>query len=116
MMMAWNEVAQRALDELTHEERRGGVAYLDQAEHATASVLRVNGREISIRPSTAVVFVDRVPQANWGHSCRYLLIDREDGRVESIDAQFPPFMRGVPKTLRVLWKGEAVPDWGVTKP
>jgi hypothetical protein len=115
-MMTWDEVARRALEELTDDERRGGVVYLDAADGATASILRIDGREISIPPTTAVVFVDRVPQANWGHSCRYLLIDRQDGSHQSIDAQFPPFMRGVPKTLRVVWQGETVPDWTVARP
>ena len=35
---------------------------------------------------------------------------------ESIEAQFPPFMRGVPDTLQVIFKAGAVPDWTVARP
>jgi hypothetical protein len=115
-MMNWGDVAHRAMQELTEDERRSGVVYLDDQEPAIDSVLKVDGREIALPGNTVAVFVDKTPQANWGHACRYLLINREDGKVESIDAQFPPFLHGVPKTLRVVWKGEAVPDWAVAKP
>ena len=113
--MTWEQVAERTLKELSDGERRSGAVYLDEVELAPGSTLKVDQREIPVRRASAVVFVDKEPQANWGHACRYLLIGLEDSKVESIEAQFPPFLRGVPKTLRLIWKGDIVPEWAIVK-
>ena len=114
--MTWDEVATKAEAALTAEERRNGVLYLDQRELPAGSTVTIDNREVPVRQPSAVAFVDRVPQANWGHSSRYLLIDLGNGGIDSIESQFPPFLRGVPATLRVVHKGEAVPDWTVARP
>lgn len=111
--MTWEQVTERALKELSEAERRTGAVYLDEVEIGAGSTLKIDHNEIPVRRPSAVVFIDKEPQANWGHACRYLLVGLEDGTVESIEAQFPPFLRGVPKTLRLIWKGEAVPEWAI---
>jgi hypothetical protein len=35
---------------------------------------------------------------------------RNTGAIQSIESDWPPFLREVPKTLRLIWKGSAVPD------
>jgi hypothetical protein len=112
----WDAVAARALNELTDEERRTGVLYLDQRELPADAAIEVDKAPLPLRHRSALAFVDREPEVNWGHSCRYLLISLEGEEIQSIEAQFPPFLRGVPGTLRVIWKGEAVPEWAVAKP
>jgi hypothetical protein len=114
--MTWEEVAAKALAALTAEERKSGVLYLDRRELPAGSTLTVDNREIPIRRRSAAAFVDKVPQANWGHPSRYLLIDLDSGEIESIDAQFPPFLRSVPPTLQMVFQGPAVPDWTVVRP
>jgi hypothetical protein len=114
--MTWDEIAKRALSELTEEERQSGALYVDEREVAPGATFTIDGREIPVRHRTAVAFVDRNPPANWSHSCRYLLVDVETGEVHSVEAQFPPFLRGVPRTLRLVWKGDTVPDWTIAKP
>lgn len=114
--MTWEQIAERALQELSDAERRSGAVYLDEVELAPGATFKVDQRDIPVRRASALVFVDREPQANWGHACRYLLIGLEDGKVESIEAQFPPFLRGAPKALRLIWKGDSVPDWAIAKP
>lgn len=114
--MTWEQVAEHALKELSPEERRSGATYLDEVELAPGSTITIDQKEVPVRRASAVVFVDKEPQVNWGHACRYLLVDLEDGRVVSIAAQFPPFLRQVPKTLRLIWKGDTVPDWAIAKP
>jgi hypothetical protein len=114
--MPWNDVSKLALEKLTDEERRDGVAYLDEREWPAGSTLQIDKRPHPVKNRTAVVFVDRAPRANWGHSCRYLLVDLDAHSVESIEAQFPPFLRAVPKTLKAIWKGPTVPDWAVVRP
>ena len=114
--MTWDDVARKALQELSAKERETGAVYLDENEIQAGSSLKVDGADIPVRHRSAMVFVDREPQVNWGHSSRYLLIDLDSGNVVSHEAQFPPFLRGVPKTLRLIHKGAGVPDWAIAKP
>ena len=114
--MTWDQVAERALKELSEQERRSSAVYLDQVELAAGFMLKVDQKQIDVRRPSALVFIDKEPRANWGHASRHLLIALEDGSVQSIDSQFPPFLRGVPKTLRLIWKGEEVPEWAIAKP
>lgn len=114
--MTWDKVAEKAMAQLTVDERRNGVLYLDQRELAPNSLVSIDGREVQVRTASAMAFVDQEPRANWGHACRYMLIDLAGGGVTSIPAQFPPYLRHVPAELHVVFKGEAVPDWTVAKP
>jgi hypothetical protein len=113
MALSWEEITERALAALSNEERRSGAVYLDQKDVTGGSVLKIDNKEVRVPWSAAVVFVDRKPEANWSHSCRYLLVNRSSGEIESIEANFPPFLRGVPETLRLIWKGRTVPEWAL---
>jgi len=112
----WDKVAEKAMAQLTAEERRNGVLYVDQRELAPNSMVSIDGSEVQVRRASVMAFVDQEPRANWGHACRYMLIDLASGGVTSIPAQFPPYLRHVPAELHVVYKGEAVPDWTVAKP
>lgn len=114
--MTWDEVAALAVAQLTADERKSGVLYVDQRELAAGSTLAIDGRDVAVRRPSAMAFVDREPQVNWNHSCRYMLIDLASGEVESFEAQSPPYLRSVPATLRMILKGETVPDWTVARP
>jgi hypothetical protein len=87
--------------------------YLDRRVFAPGQSAPVDGEEIPVQAPTAVAFVDLEPRANWGHRCRYLLIDVERGEIRSVDKQFPPFLTGVPRSLRLVWQGDAVPEWAL---
>ena len=63
-----------------------------------------------------MAFLDRAPAANWGHPCRYLLIDLESGAVRGFDATEPPFLRGAAPTLRAIARDPSVPDWTLAAP
>jgi hypothetical protein len=114
--MTLDEAANLARAQLTDDERRSAIAYLDKRELAAGSVLTIDERDAPVPNRSVVAFVDKVPQANWGHPCRYLLIDLDSGAISSIDAQFPPFLRSTPPTLRMIWKGDAAPDWAAAAP
>jgi hypothetical protein len=75
--------------------------------------LEIDGRRVEVDAPTVVAFVDLEPGVNWGHRSRYLLIDRDSGSVRAVDAQFPPFMRGMPPDLRVIYTAPDVPEWAV---
>jgi hypothetical protein len=113
MPLSWIQVAEWVRAELTGEERTGAAVYLDEQELPAGSSVEIDGRKVPVPSRSAMAFVDREPRANWGHACRYLLIDLDTGAVRSLDAQFPPFLRGAPSTLRLIWKGETVPDWAL---
>jgi hypothetical protein len=74
-------------------------------------VIRIDRQEIQSTTPSVVAFVDREPAANWGHDCRYLVVDLSSGQATSFDAQFPPFLRAVPESLRLVWRGEEAPAW-----
>jgi hypothetical protein len=114
--MTWYDVAQRALAALTASESQEGALYLDETEIGAGASVKIDGKDVAVHRRSAMAFVDRMPQSNWGHACRYMLIDLESGQVSSYDAQFPPFLRGVPKTLHLIHRGASVPDWAIATP
>lgn len=116
MVLSWQELAGRALSTLADEERRRSVAYLDERIVPPGASLEIDGKEVSVDRPTAVAFVDLEPGVNWGHRSRYLLIDAETGETQTVPAQFPPFLRQVPDSLRPIWRGESVPEWAVAQP
>ncbi len=72
-------------------ERTGGVAYLCVTPFAAGQTLAVPLQPVAIDRDCYVAFVDAQPQANWGHACRYLLIDARTGEVTSYPRRFPAF-------------------------
>ncbi len=112
-LLSWTEVAERALEMLSPQERQSGAAYLDETEIPAGTVLALDTHKVISPGPCALVFVDQAPGVNWGHACRYLLVDRQTKEVQSIAAQFPPFLRSTPPTLRLIWKAENAPDWAL---
>ena len=75
-------------------ERSGGVAYLCVTPFAAGRELAVPRQPLAIGRDCYVAFVDAQPGANWGHACRYLLIDARTGEVSSHPRRFPVFETG----------------------
>jgi hypothetical protein len=51
--------------------------------------------KLAVRRSAALVFVDRLPGANWGHPCTYRFFDPSSGAaLYEQDALFPPNLAG----------------------
>lgn len=48
------------------------------------------------------VFIDLLPQANWGHPARCLLIRLDGGEVQSHEVEFPPHVGDYPPSYRTL--------------
>jgi len=72
-------------------ERAGGVAYLCVAPFTAGQTLAVPGQPVAIDRDCYVAFVDADPHSNWGHACRYLLIDAHTGDITSHPRRFPAF-------------------------
>lgn len=115
-MTDWNEVARRAIAAIPAEQLRDAVLYLDRRTVAPGEAVPTgSGMLVADRPS-ALAFLDLAPAANWGHPCRYLLIDLATGAVRAAEATHPPFLRGVAPTLAAIAKGHDVPDWTLAAP
>jgi hypothetical protein len=107
------ELEQAAIASLSDEERSQAVVYMSDRVLEPGDELEIDGRRVQVDAPTVVAFVDLEPGVNWGHRSRYLLIDRDSGSVRDVDAQFPPFLRGLPPDLRVVYQAQGVPDWTV---
>jgi hypothetical protein len=107
------EVGRIALAALSEEQRAHAVVYVDDRVLEPGAELEIDGALVRVAAPTVVAFVDLEPGVNWGHRCRYLLIDAESGDARTIDAQLPPFLHGVPPGLRVVYRAPDVPDWAI---
>lgn len=113
MTLPLDQISEIVLANISAKERESCVVYLDEQVLDAGTVLEIDGREIHMPWPTVTAFIDLEPTVNWGHDCRYLLVNSETGELQSIDARFPPFLRGAPDTVRVIWKAETVPSWAV---
>lgn len=109
-----DQTARIALGALTAAERRAAVLYLDDAL-VPAGTLRLGRTEMTLARPARIAFLDLEPGANWGHPCRYLVIDAADGSVRAIPETMPPFLRDAAPTLRVISRGSAE-DWMLAAP
>jgi hypothetical protein len=72
--------------------------YLSDKEIVGLQAIKTIYRDIPIPQSDGgnhrvwVAFVDDVPEANWGHPCRYLFIN-EDGNISEVKSITPPSLK-----------------------
>jgi hypothetical protein len=102
--------------QLTPEEREKGVAYTLLSPVASGTTLEFPRCTIRVPWDAMLAFVDRQPLANWGHSCRYILINSQSGVTTSIEARFPPFRRDDERRWRVVYQAPTVPDTALAVP
>jgi hypothetical protein len=79
------------LGAMTNAERRGGVAYLRLDLLEAGQTFPASPIPIVVTRACYLAFVDPSPSANWGHDCRYLIIDVDTLAVGSHAARLPPF-------------------------
>lgn len=91
--LSQGDVAAIVIGALEPAERAGGVAYLCVTPFTAGQALDVPLQPVAIDRDCYVAFVDAQPQANWGHACRYLLIDARTGEVASHPRGSPPSRR-----------------------
>jgi hypothetical protein len=109
----WDAVIETATGLLAPAERDTAVLYLLQEVQPGGHELALDGTVLRRPYDVVVFFVDLEPGRNWAHRCRYIVMDARGDHCESIDARWPPFLRSVPPSLRLVWKGGAVPDWAI---
>jgi len=101
------------LDTLSVEERERTIIYYDEQEIPRGSKIRLGHSDIEVPWNATVVFIDLRPGANWGHECRYILINNKSKEIKTTPADMPPFLKEVPPTLHLLWLGIKAPRWAV---
>lgn len=108
--MLEDRVVEQVLEHLAEQERAGGVAYLAESPIAPGTRLEFPRLVIEVLRPSWLAFIDGNPDRDWGHPCRYLLIDDETGDVRSYAAQFPPFRPAAPWRWRVINKLSTLPN------
>lgn len=113
-MLSVEQLVATLVEQLDEAELAGGVAYYALEHVAAGAPLGAPGLDATAPFEALLGFIDREPLANWGHACRYLLVDRETGKeVASIEAQLPPFGPAATRQWRVAYKAPSVPDAAV---
>ncbi len=98
------------VENLTPDERRGGVVYVSGSRLAAGAELAGPGASIDAPHDAFVAFVDGAALANWSHPARYVLVDPETGDVKSFGVQFPPRRDDPAFQWRVAYRAPSVPD------
>jgi hypothetical protein len=86
---------------LAFERRTPANLWIEHEVRRRGQTIEAQHQKIEIERDTVVVFVDDEPLANWGHPCRYLLYEPENGELyRTVGAQFPPSLVKAPETFR----------------
>src|SRR3954468_2356953 len=91
-MLDEDRVAAIVRNHLNESEAASSIVRWDTAPKRAGEPLRFGRRHYEMPFDGHFVFVDLVPQADWAHRPRVLLIDSETERVDAFDVDFPPFM------------------------
>lgn len=114
-MLTGDEIRDALIAHLTTDERRQAVLY-QASPSIPAGPLEI-GRQNMVAPWPAcLAFVNREPAANWGHSCRYVVLNTDTGEILSVEARFPPFQGNDRLTWRTIYQSPTAPDWAVKVP
>lgn len=116
MTLSNDELVAILVAQLTPDESAHSVVYVALASIPAGTTLAFARTRIDVPWDALLAFIDLAPTANWGHACRYVLINRSTGEVQSFDAQFPPF--GSTERLRwhVVYQAPSVPSWALAAP
>jgi hypothetical protein len=87
---------------ISPEDAKDCRVYYDTEIKEAGEPVRIGLREVPMPFRGMRVFVDLMPNANWGHRVAYLLASQDLTRCVRYDEQFPPFSGDVPDHWRPL--------------
>jgi hypothetical protein len=87
---------------LSPQEAKECRVYYDAETKDAGDRVRIGLREVPMPFRGVCVFVDLMPNANWGHRVAYLLVSKDLTQCVRYEDQFPPFSGDVPDHWRVL--------------
>ena len=114
-MLTADETRAALIAHLSPDERQHAVLY-QASPHIPPGTLELGPQKIVAPWPACLAFIDREPTANWGHSCRYVLLNITTGESLSFEARFPPFQRNDTLTWRTIYQSPTAPDWAVKVP
>jgi hypothetical protein len=113
MALSTDQLLERLLAGLDPQETAGAVVYYAEQPVEAGAEVSAPGMSL-VAPFAALLgFVDRDPTANWGHSSRYVFVNRDTGEVTSSESRLPPFGPTAQLQWRVAYKADSVPDAAV---
>ena len=104
------------LEQLTQAERQRAIVYELSDTVLKGTVLPLPHQTINVPADALVAFIDQEPTANWGHACRYVLVELNTGRISSWEARFPPFGIQLGFEWQVAYRADSVPEGAVVRP
>jgi hypothetical protein len=110
MSLSFNDFIELLLSQMTEKERKEGIAYVAEELLQTGSKIQFNQITLEISTDSYLGFIDREPQANWGHSARYVVVNQKSGKISSLETRLPPFERNSDISWHVIYKAPGVPD------
>jgi hypothetical protein len=85
---------------LAFERRKPSNLWIESEVLRRGQTIDARHQQIEVERDTVMVFADDAPLANWGHPCRYLLYESENGELyKTVEAQFPPYLTKVPDSF-----------------
>ncbi len=87
---------------LSAQDAKDCRVYYDTEVKDAGQPVRVGLREVPMPFRGVCVFVDLMPNANWGHRVAYLLASQDLKHSKKYEDQFPPFGGDVPDHWRAL--------------
>src|SRR5215213_5880848 len=88
---------------LAFERRQPSNLYIETEVLGRGHTIEAQHQKIEIERDTVVVFADDEPLTNWGHECRYLLYEPENGELyKTVEAQFPPSLTDERETFELF--------------
>jgi hypothetical protein len=102
MALSFEQFVLKLKGMLTTDERTKAVTYAAATPIAAGTQLKFPRISIDVPWDAYLAFIDRQPMANWGHSARYVLVNRENGEAQSYEARLPPFGQGADLHWRVI--------------
>jgi hypothetical protein len=94
--------------QLTDVELANSVVYALETSIPVDKQLQFPGITIDAPQEANLIFVDREPMANWGHSCRYILIDSKSREMNSFESRLPPFRQDDKLRWKVVYKASSL--------
>lgn len=77
--------------------------YLEAKTLRRGQAIELPDSRIGLEIDTVMVFADDEPLSNWGHPCRYMLYNAENGHLyRTVEALFPPYMTKTPRTYKAF--------------
>ncbi len=110
MPLSFNDFIELLLSQMTDQEQQEGIAYVAEELLQAGSKTQFNKITLKISTDSYLGFIDREPQANWGHSARYVVVDQKSGKISSLETRFPPFKSNSDISWRSIYKAPGVPD------